>query len=139
MNVATTAASKRPRRRRLRLGHRGGLAGYFFVAPSLIFIVVFVVVPIIAALRYSFTKYDLMPAPEWVAFRNYRNLLDDTRYPAAIRNTLVFAFGTVPTGVITSLLLAVLINRNIRGIFAFRAMFYMPVVSSFVAVSLIWL
>ena len=127
------------RRRLFGSGHRGGFAGYLFVAPSIIFIVVFVIVPIIGALWYSFTKYDLMSAPKLVGFQNYANLLDDTRYPAAIRNTLAFAFGTVPAGVITSLFLAVLINRNIRGIYAFRAMFYMPVVSSFVAVSLIWL
>jgi multiple sugar transport system permease protein len=129
----------KPKRRTARFGNRGGLAGYFFVAPSLLFIVVFVVVPILGALWWSFTDYDLMSEPRWVGLRNYNNLLDDTRYPAAVRNTLAFAFGTVPTGVITSLFLAMLINRKTRGIYSFRAMFYMPVVSSFVAVSLIWL
>ncbi len=120
-------------------GNRGGLAGYFFVAPSILFIVAFVVLPIFGALWYSFTDYDLMSAPKWVGMRNYANLLEDNRYPAAIRNTLAFAFATVPTGVVTSLLLAMLVNRSVRGIYSFRAMFYMPVVSSFVAVSLIWL
>ena len=115
------------------------MAGYVFVAPSIIFLVVFVIFPIFMALWYSFTDYDLMSEPKWAGFKNYRNLLEDTRYPAAIRNTLVFAFGTVPTGVLTSLGLAALINRSIRGIYSFRAMFYLPVVSSFVAVSLIWL
>ncbi len=129
----------RPKQFGSRFGNRGGLAGYFFVAPSLLFIVVFVVVPIFGALWWSFTDYDLMSAPRWEGLRNYNNLLDDTRYPAAVRNTLAFAFGTVPTGVITSLFLAMLINRKIHGIYWFRAMFYMPVVSSFVAVSLIWL
>jgi ABC-type sugar transport system permease subunit len=105
----------------------------------LLFIIAFVVLPIFGALWYSFTDYDLMSAPKWVGLRNYNNLLDDNRYPAAIRNTLAFAFATVPTGVVTSLLLAMLINRSVRGIYSFRAMFYMPVVSSFVAVSLIWL
>lgn len=120
-------------------GNRGGLAGYFFVAPSILFIAVFVLIPILGALWYSLTDYDLMSAPRWAGWKNYANLADDTRYPAAIRNTLVFAFGTVPTGAITSLLLAILINRRVQGIYWFRAMFYMPVVSSFVAVSLIWL
>jgi multiple sugar transport system permease protein len=134
-----TVEQTRPQRRATRFGNRGGLAGYFFVAPSIIFIVLFVIIPIIGALYYSFTRYDLMSSPRWVGLLNYTNLLEDTRYPAAIRNTLAFAFGTVPAGVITSLLLAILINRKLRGIFAYRAMFYMPVVSSFVAVSLIWL
>ena len=129
----------KPKRRTARFGNRGGLAGYFFVAPSIFFLILFVIVPILGALWYSFSDYDLMSAPRWVGLRNYNSLLDDYRYPAAIRNTLAFAFGTVPTGVATSLFLAMLINRKIRGIYSFRAMFYMPVVSSFVAVSLIWL
>jgi ABC-type sugar transport system permease subunit len=129
----------KPKRRTARFGNRGGLAGYFFVGPSILFLILFVVVPIFTALWYSFYDYDLMSEPRWVGLRNYNNLLEDYRYPAAIRNTLAFAFGTVPTGVATSLLLAMLINRKIRGIYSFRAMFYMPVVSSFVAVSLIWL
>ncbi len=134
-SVSTTGR----RRQLFRFGNRGGFAGYLFVLPSLLFLFVFVILPIIAAFYYSFSDYDLMSAPEWAGFRNYRNLLDDYRYPAGIRNTLVFAFGTVPTGVITSLLLAMLIDRNIRGIYSLRAMFYLPVVSSFVAVSLIWI
>lgn len=137
--MAVTEAPVKSRKAASRFGNRGGLAGYFFVAPSLIFIVAFVVLPIFGALWYSFTDYDLMSAPKWVGLRNYNNLLDDNRYPAAIRNTLAFAFATVPTGVVTSLLLAMLINRSVRGIYSFRAMFYMPVVSSFVSVSLIWL
>jgi len=122
-----------------RFGNRGGLAGYFFVLPSIIFLMVFVVLPIIAALYYSLTDYDLMSAPKYAGLKNYRALDNDPRFSAAVKNTLYFAGGTVPAGVVTSLLLAALINRSIRGIYTFRALFYMPVVSSFVSVSLIWL
>ncbi len=80
-----------------------------------------------------------MSPPEYASLKNYRKLLDDVRYPHSVTNTLYFAFGTVPTGIITSLFLAVLINRQIRGIHTFRALFYLPVVSSLVSVSLIWL
>ena len=137
--MATTTATRPGLRRRLGLGNRGGLAGYFFVAPSIIFLIVFVILPIIAAAYYSVTDYDLMSPPRFAGLKNYNSLLTDTRYPRAITNTLYFAFGTVPTGVVTSLALAVLINRQIRGIYTYRALFYMPVVSSFVSVSLIWL
>jgi multiple sugar transport system permease protein len=139
MSAATTATSKPNLRQRSGLGHRGGLAGYLFVAPSLFFIVAFVILPIIAALYYSFTDYDLMSAPHAAGWKNYLRLPDDARYSKAVFNSLYFAVGTVPAGVLTSLLLATLINRSVRGIYAFRAMFYLPVVSSFVAVSLIWL
>ena len=137
--MATAQASRPSLRRRLGLGNRGGLAGYIFVAPSLVFLILFVIVPIFAALYYSLTDYDLMSSPSFAGLKNYRNLLSDNRYPHAVTNTLYFAFGTVPTGIVTSLLLAMLINRQIRGIYTYRALFYMPVVSSFVSVSLIWL
>jgi len=122
-----------------RLGRRGGLAGYFFVAPSLIFLFVFLILPIFAAFYYSLSDYDLMSAPRFAGLKNYRLLLDDSRFHRSITNTLFFAAVTVPAGALISLLLALLIDRRIRGIYAFRAAFYMPVVSSFVAVSLIWL
>ncbi len=136
--AATTSAPPR-RRRLLRSGARGGIAGYVFILPSLLFIFVFVILPIIAAAYYSVTDYDLMKAPRFAGAKNYVNLFGDPRYPHAISNTIYFAVATVPGGVLTSLLLATLINRQIRGIYAFRALFYMPVVSSFVSVALIWL
>jgi multiple sugar transport system permease protein len=139
MVVATNTAARPPLRVRLGLGNRGGFAGYFFVAPSIVFLIIFVILPIFLAFYYSLADYDLMSPPEIVGGKNYRNLLDDVRYPKAVTNTLYFAFGTVPSGIVTSLLLAVLINRQIRSIYTFRALFYLPVVSSFVSVSLIWL
>ena len=109
------------------------------MGPSIICLIVFVILPIVMAFYYSLTNYDLMQSPVFAGVKNYQNILADNRYPHAVTNTLYFAFGTVPTGIVTSLLLAVLINRQIRGIYAYRALFYMPVVSSFVSVSLIWL
>ena len=57
-----------------RFGNRGGLAGYFFVAPSILFIAIFVLIPILGALWYSLTDYDLMSAPRWAGWKNYANL-----------------------------------------------------------------
>ena len=139
MAATSTPVESIRKRSFLSLGPRGGLAGYFFVGPSLLFILVFTIFPIFGALYYSLTDYDLMRAPRFTGFDNFVRMLDDNRYPHAVSNTLYFAFGTVPTGIVTSLALAVLINRQIRGIYAYRAFFYLPVVSSFVSVSLIWL
>ena len=139
MAATSTPVESIRKRSFLSLGPRGGLAGYFFVGPSLLFILVFTIFPIFGALYYSLTDYDLMRAPRFTGFDNFVRMLDDNRYPHSVSNTLYFAFGTVPTGIVTSLALAVLINRQIRGIYAYRAFFYLPVVSSFVSVSLIWL
>jgi multiple sugar transport system permease protein len=136
VEVATRAVK---RRRLFKFGNRGGLAGYLFVAPSIVFLLVFVILPIFLAFYYSLTDYDLMRSPRFAGFKNYLNLFDDVRYPRGVANTLYFAAATVPGGVVTSLLLAMLVNRQIRGIYTFRALFYLPVVSSFVSVSLIWL
>ncbi|HJN38631.1 MAG TPA: hypothetical protein QGH28_00440 [Chloroflexota bacterium] len=86
--------------------------------PSLIFLIVFVILPIIAALYYSLTDYDLMSSPSFAGLKNYRNLPGDVRFVRSISNTILFAAGTVPSGVVTSLLLAMLINRQIRGIYS---------------------
>ena len=120
---------------------RRNFAGYLFVLPQIAFISIFILIPIIGAFYYSITNYNLLTPPSIAEplWKNFASLTTDDRYPGSIVNTLSFAFLTVPLGVVTSLLLAVLINRAIRGIYFFRAMFYMPVVSSFVAVSLIWL
>jgi ABC-type sugar transport system permease subunit len=66
-------------------------------------------------------------------------LLEDTRFFKALGNTFLFALMTVPVGTVISLLLAVLINQSLRGIYFFRTAYYLPVVTSFVAVSFIWL
>jgi len=137
--MATTAASRAPLRRRLGIGNRGGLAGFVFVLPSIVLLIIFVILPIFIAFYYSLTDYDLMREPVFAGAKNYVNLWQDVRYPRAVTNTLYFAFGTVPSAIVTSLLLAGLINHQIRGIYAYRAFFYLPVVSSMVSVSLIWL
>jgi multiple sugar transport system permease protein len=128
-----------------RLGLRRGymwerrLAGYLFILPSLLFLVIFVVYPILSAFWLSLHRYSLLEPPAWAGLTNYANLLGDKRFYAALGNTFLFALMTVPVGTVVSLLLAVLLNQPLRGIVAFRAAFYMPVVTSFVAVSFIWL
>jgi len=137
--VAATVSNDRQPNAISRFFYRQGRIGYLFVFPSILFITVFVLLPIIAAFYYSFTDYDLLKAPKLAGLKNYIQLRGDERFHRSIVNTLYFAFATVPAGVLTSLALATLINRHIKAIYFFRAMFYMPVVSSFVAVSLIWL
>lgn len=128
-----------PVRARRRLIYQQKYVGYVFIAPSLIFLFVFVVLPIFAALYLSFTQYNLLKPPKWIGFDNYQSLLTDDRFVHSIVNTLVFAVGTIPTGTALALIFALFVNQQLRGITFFRAAFYMPVVTSFVAVSLIWL
>lgn len=125
--------------RRRSWAHKQHYAAYMFVLPSLLFLLVFVVYPIAGALYFSFHKYTLIEPPVWLGPDHYINLLDDKRFVKAIGNTFMFALMTVPIGTALSLLLAMAVNRAMRGVMFFRAAYYMPVVTSFVAVSFIWL
>ncbi len=118
---------------------RGGIWGYVFIAPSFLFLTVFLAIPIGQALLYSFTSYDLIEAPRFAGLDNYVRLLRDERFRRAILNTVYFAAVTVPVGTALALVLAVLVNRAIRGVQIFRTAYYLPVVTSLVGVSLIWL
>lgn len=115
------------------------LAAYLFILPSMLFLLIFVVYPILSAFWLSFHRYALLDPPVWRGLGNYIDLADDPRFVKALANTFLFALMTVPVGTVISLLLAVLINQPLRAIMFFRTSFYMPVVTSFVAISFIWL
>lgn len=115
------------------------LAALFFVLPSLLFLAIFVIYPIFHAFYLSLHQYNLLEPPVWDGLGRYRLLLEDDRFFKALGNTFLFALMTVPVGTVISLLLAVLINQSLRGILFFRTAYYLPVVTSFVAVSFIWL
>lgn len=119
--------------------HKQRYVSYLFVAPSLVFLLVFIVYPIFAALYFSFTKYTLLEAPRWIGIDAYVDLASDARFLKAIGNTFLFALMTVPVGTALALLLALAIDRPLRLITFFRTAYYLPVVTSFVAVSYIWL
>lgn len=137
--MATTGVTARARRWGRGYMVERRLAGLLFVLPSLLFLAIFVVYPIFSAFYLSLHRYTLLEPPVWNGIFNYQLLVDDTRFFQALGNTLLFALMTVPAGTVISLLLAVLINLPLRGIFFFRTAYYLPVVTSFVAVSFIWL
>ncbi len=133
--AAVARAAPAPRRSWL---YRQQLAGYVFILPSMLFLALFVVYPIVSAFYLSFTRYTLLERPVWLGLDHYRALLEDPRFAKALVNTFLFAVMTVPVGTCLSLLLAALINKPLRGILLYRTAYYMPVVASFVAVSFIW-
>jgi multiple sugar transport system permease protein len=137
--VAATTAPALGNTQRRSWTHRQRYVGYLFVLPSLLFLAVFVVYPILGALYFSFHRYTLIEAPVWRGVDLYVDLVGDPRFRQAIGNTFMFAVMTVPVGTALALLLALAINRPLRAITFFRAAYYMPVVTSFVAVSFIWL
>jgi multiple sugar transport system permease protein len=109
-----------------------------FIAPSLLMLVVFTVVPIIAAAVLSFYEWDLLTPPEFVGLGNFVELAGDEDFHAAVFHTLIFIAGYVPFVMAVGLGLALLLNRQSRLAGVSRVVFFMPVVSAWVAVALMW-
>lgn len=109
-----------------------------FVAPSMIGMLLFVIGPIVASLVLTFFEWDLLTDPRFIGLDNYRRLIHDDEVWAALRHTLYFIAGYVPSVMVLSLLLAIALNAKLKGLSALRTAFFLPVVSSWVAVALLW-
>ncbi|MFL0555444.1 carbohydrate ABC transporter permease [Paenibacillus barengoltzii] len=119
-------------------------APYLFIAPTLILLALFSLLPIAIALVISFTDMDLAGLADlsnisFVGFDNYKEVLLDPSFQKSIFNTLFYVIIGVPLVIIISLLIALLINFGKARIFkAFRVIFYMPSVTNVVAVAVVW-
>jgi multiple sugar transport system permease protein len=118
-------------------GRRGGGA-LLFLAPTIIGLVVLSAGPIIATLAISLTKWDLLRAPQFVGLDNFAQLFDDDRFIKALRNTAFYTLTSVPLGMVLSLFIALALNQTIRGIAWIRTAYFLPVVTSTVAIALVW-
>lgn len=115
--------------------------GYLFVLPSFIHLLVFLLIPLVFSLYLSFTDWR-QPNPAsapFIGLENYEFLFGDRRFWSAMRNTAYYTALFVPGGMIVSLLVALVMNQKLKGVYLFRTLFFMPVISSWVAVSIIWI
>lgn len=118
---------------------RGVLWGYFFVLPSLLMFLVFSLYPMIDSIVLSFQRLKLT-GREWVGLQNYDRLLNETAFFTILFNTFLYALLIVPLGVILSLTMAALIFRLPGPVQTFfKSAFYLPVVTSGVVLSVVWL
>jgi multiple sugar transport system permease protein len=115
------------------------LVAYTFLAPTYLLFVGFMLIPVVWALYLSFTNYDIFTQAEWVGLDNYKTLVNDNEFRNALKNTTIFAMEVIPLNMAISLCLALLVNRALKGITFFRAAYYVPVVTSIIAVSMIWM
>ncbi|NQU43146.1 sugar ABC transporter permease [bacterium] len=128
----------------LKLAHyrsRDAFAAYSFLAPAGIILLVFWVLPVILSLLVSFTNWhggDTVADVEWVGLKNYRMALEDPRFYKTLWNTLNYVLWSVPLTLIVSLGVALLLSVNIRGIHFFRTAFFLPYVTAWVAISIVW-
>ncbi len=109
-----------------------------FLAPSLIGFLLFTAFPVVAALLLSVAHWDLISAPAFIGLDNYAQALRDPLFWRVLLNTIYYTVATVPLGITVSLLFAVALNEPIRGRLGMRAVYFMPVISSTVAVAMVW-
>jgi len=124
---------------RPRTNWKEAIWGYILIAPAMIFVFCFILIPVLIAFGVSFTDWNLISKPNLVGLGNYVKFFSDPVAIKTLLNTFAFTFISVPVAILLSLLLAVLLNQKIRGLSFFRTAYYIPVISSTVAVSLVFM
>ncbi len=132
-NQAASAFGNRASRARL----RQALSPWLFLAPALLLLGLFALWPVLWGSFLAFTEYDFLTPPRWVGLANFEDLLDDPVFFISMRNSLLYLL-IVPAIQLGAIVLAVLVNNALPGIRAFRAAFYMPVVTSVSVVGIMW-
>ncbi|WP_068134818.1 carbohydrate ABC transporter permease [Limnochorda pilosa] len=116
------------------------IAPYVFIGPGFLFYMMVTFIPAIIGVYLSFTNYRIIsPRYAFVGLANYAKMLDDPLFWTSMKNTFLYASGTIPGVVILSLVLALLVNSKLRGVVFFRTIYYMPVVTPISVAAVIWL
>lgn len=138
------AAAKEPspgviagKRRKLSKKMKTSLMAYAFMAPALILLVLFVFYPIVYSIPLAFTDYSAIGDTSFVGLDNFKRAFADPEFWTAMKNSALFV-ACVPVLQILSILLAVVVNTKLRGVTFFRVLFYIPVVTSMIAISIMW-
>ena len=111
---------------------------FLLLAPTLLGLLFGALGSVLATIFISLLNWDLISPPSWAGLQNYLALLSDSLFLRALKVTITFSALYVPGTVILSLLAALLLNRKLRGLSFFRTAYFLPSVSSAVAVGLVW-
>ncbi len=118
---------------------KDNLAAYLFLAPWLLGLFLITIGPMLASLYLSFTDYNLIQAPKWIGLENFTRMLSDERLHNSLRVTFTYVFVSVPLQLAVALLLAVVLDRGVRGMAFYRSVFYLPsLLGSSVAIAILW-
>ncbi|HEY9291548.1 MAG TPA: sugar ABC transporter permease [Microlunatus sp.] len=136
----TVTVEKAPRRRNR--SEPSGWVGLAFIAPNLIGVLAFTIIPLISVMVLAFTDWNVVSGIEGIRFNGLDNFVDIARDPGfwnALLRTVIYAGVSVPVTVLLGLGLALALNRDLPGRAALRAIFFMPYIVSVVAIGMTWL
>jgi multiple sugar transport system permease protein len=117
------------------------ISGYLFIAPTLVILGLFLILPIIYAIFLSFHKVQILGELDYrfVGWKNFSRILGDERVGIALKNTFEYVLIVVPTQTVLALVLALILNTQIKGKKLFRILFFLPTVTSSAVLTLIFI
>lgn len=125
-------------KRKVSLKARDNIAGYLFLLPNILGFICFSLIPVFAAFGLSLTNWDGMQKTKFIGLKNFADLLRHDSFKIALKNTFVYAISFVPLTLVVAIVVAILLNQKLHGVKIYRAIFFMPYISSAVAVSYVW-
>lgn len=125
-------------KRKSALSRRNAKAGYLLISPIFVGILLFTVIPIFFSLFISFTDWDMLHDYQWVGIKNYTDVLGSKMLKTVSTNTLIYCVIAIPGSIVCGLLLALAMNSSIKGIPFYRSAFFLPNITTTVAVAIAW-
>ncbi len=117
---------------------RRNVPAYLFILPGMLLFLTWTLYPLVYAMAMSFAEWNLIKPSQFIGLDNYRRAFDDPIFWLALRNTLSYTLITVPGQMVLGLAIALLLDAPLRARAFFRTLYYLPVVTSWVVVSLIF-
>ncbi|MFD0693100.1 carbohydrate ABC transporter permease [Paenibacillus sp. GCM10027628] len=111
---------------------------YIMIAPLMLGLLVFYIWPVFQTFYFSFTDWGAFGKYTWSGLANYKQLFTDKELLFAFRNTSIYIVAAVPVGIILSIVLAVLLNQQIKGLSLYRTLYFLPVVTMPAAIAMVW-
>ncbi|MCL6457288.1 MAG: sugar ABC transporter permease [Gorillibacterium sp.] len=138
--VAVNTARGKKKRRSFLSRWNAPIAGYLFISPWLLGFIGLTAYPMLLSLYYSFTNYTLMEPISWIGMRNYERIFTtDPKFIQSVKVTFLYVLASVPLKLIAALLVALVLNKAMKGISFYRTAIYFPsLIGGSIAVSLLW-
>lgn len=133
------SAKTKKRKKMTKREWRFTLYGLLFASPWIVGFLCFQLYPMLCAVWYSLTDYNIFGSPTFVGLKNFVDIANDTIVPLSIKNTAFMSFIGMPIGIVVALLVALLLNQKIKGMPFFRTIYYLPTVVPVVASAMLFM